>query len=242
MKGKDRCEETRTRMVQRNSSGELWDISRSASGSGRTVAERKLSKCDPQQGFSLIESLIVIAIIGIASAMSMIAVNNILPGIRADSARQFVMNQLRQTRQASIDQRRDFWVTFQGTSEMVTVRVELTPTPPPITTTPVSDYFLPNSMVFMLFPGNPDTPDGWGGTPPGTSGAPLIPVDFNCGGAPTCKIIFRSDGSVLDSSGAAINGTLFLGVLGQPSTARAVTILGATGRIKAYRFVSGAWN
>jgi prepilin-type N-terminal cleavage/methylation domain-containing protein len=178
-------------------------------------------------GFSLLELLVTILVIGIVSSFAIYGFNNVLPTLRADSASQLLVAQLRQARQASVDQRRDMLVTFRGTSEIVTVRLNLDST-----TTPLSDYFLPYGMVYMLFSGVPDTRDGFGNS---------AAVNFNCGGSGLpCTIRFQSDGSVLDSTGNYINGTVFIGRTGQNLTARAVTILGATGRIRGWRYNGNA--
>lgn len=201
-------------------------------GARETTAVGRAGRVRLAQGFSLLEVLVTVAIIGIISGISYLAFSNVLPTIRSDSAMQVLVAQLRQARQVSVDQRRNIQVTFQGTSEIVTVKVNLD-----ATTTQLSDYFLPYGMVYMVFAGVADTPDGWGGGPP------LKPVNFNCTSAlpSPCTITFLSDGSVLDNGGAPVNGTVFIGKAGQPLTARAATILGATGRIKGYRYSGSAW-
>ena len=47
--------------------------------------------------------------------------------------------------------------------------------------------------------------------------------------------------SVTDAQGNPINGSMFLGVSGRPETARSVTILGATGRVRSYRWTGNSW-
>ncbi len=184
------------------------------------------------------EALMVITIIGIISAIAIVAFTNELPTIRADSAMQLLEAQLRQARETAVDQRRNILVTFQGTAEMVTVlqNLDVTTTPPTvISTTTLSDYKLdPNQMTFMLFAGAPDTPDGFGNS---------LAISFTdqttrvqqCPTLP-CTITFQGDGTLVDNAGNYLNGTIFMGNLGNPVTARAVTILGSTGRIKGYRY------
>ena len=189
------------------------------------------------QGFSMTEVLITMTIIGIMFAIAIVAFTNELPTIRADSAMQLLEAQLRQARETAVDQRRNIQVTFQGTGEMLTVRQNLnvTTTPPTvISTTTLGDFILdPNQMVFTVFKGLPDTPDGFGNS---------TAVNFNCGNPPLpCTITFQGDGTMVDRTGASINGTVFIGNVGNTITARAVTILGATGRIKGYRYKTNAW-
>jgi type II secretory pathway pseudopilin PulG len=189
------------------------------------------------KGFSTVEFLATIGIIGIVSAMGVYTFNSVLPSMNADSAMQVLQAQLRQARQTSVDQRRNIQVTLQGTGEIVTVRqnLDLTTNPPTVvSTTTLSDYFLPNQMTYLVFAGTPDTPDGFGKS---------AAVNFNCGSPPLpCTITFQSDGTVVDRTGAYINGTVFMGIAGNPVTARAITILGATGRIKAYRYGGSSWS
>ena len=56
------------------------------------------------------------------------------------------------------------------------------------------------------------------------------------GGPPIMQ--FNPTGTFTDNTGTAIlNGSVFLGIPGQASTARAVTIMGGTGRVRQY-----TWN
>jgi hypothetical protein len=49
-------------------------------------------------------------------------------------------------------------------------------------------------------------------------------------------MVFQSDGEFLDGTTfLPINGTIFLGFPGQQSTARAVTVLGTTGRVRGWK-------
>jgi Tfp pilus assembly protein FimT len=168
--------------------------------------------------------LATIAIIAIMSGISYFAFTNILPTIRSDSAMQDLEVQIRLARDTSVRLRRNVLVTFQGIDEIVIVIQNLD-----LSTSPLTDYFLPYGMVYTVFAGVPDTPDAYGNT---------NALNFNCTSAlpSPCTITFRSDGSVLDSASGPVNGTVFIGQMGQPITARAVTIFGATGRIRGYRY------
>lgn len=202
-----------------------------------TNGVRKTAKACLEQGFSAVEVLVTLAIIGVLSGIAMVVFINELPTLRADAAMQLLEAQLRQARETAVDQRRNILVTFQGTGEMLTVRQDLniTTTPPTvISTTTLGDFILdPNQMVYTVFAALPDTPDGFGKS---------AAVNFNCGIPPLpCTITFQGDGSVVDHTGAYINGTIFIGNSGNVVTARAITILGATGRIKGYRFKIDSW-
>ena len=181
-----------------------------------------------EQGFSLVEVLIVVAVMMVLMGMSIFTVSTVLPTLRADSALSEVLTQLRQARLSSIDQRRNFTATFQGTNELVVVRQEV-----PAGTTAISDTFLPQGMVYMVFAGVPDTPDGFGNA---------NALNFSCpGNTVPCSIVFQSDGSVL-SNGVLQNGTVFIGrTAGNKNTARAVTVMGSTGRMRGYHCSGTSW-
>ena len=44
-----------------------------------------------------------------------------------------------------------------------------------------------------------------------------------------------------DANGQPLNGSVYFGLLGQPSSQRAVTILGATGRVRGYKWTGVRW-
>jgi prepilin-type N-terminal cleavage/methylation domain-containing protein len=184
----------------------------------------------PAAGFSIIEALVTIAIIGIVAGIALVAFGNVLPSVRADGALQLVEAQLRQAREVSVDQRRNVSVTFQGTNEMVTVRTNSDGS-----TTTLADYFLPYGMAFAVVTGVPDlpAPDNYGNAQA---------ISFSTCASLPCSIFFFSDGSIGDPNGIALSGTVFISTGGKPATARAMAILGATGRIKGYRYSGTAWR
>jgi prepilin-type N-terminal cleavage/methylation domain-containing protein len=188
-----------------------------------------------EAGFSAIEMMFVVAIMGIVCVIGFEAYNLALPAWRGNSAMQFLEAALRQAREVSIDQRRNVTVTFQGTSEIVAA-VQSSATCPASggSSTQLYDYFLPERMVYVLFAGIGDTPDGYGDS---------VAVTFNCPNSTLpCTITFQSDGSVLDGQCGSSNGSIFIGIVGQTNTARAVTILGATGKMKGWHYTGTGWN
>jgi len=199
----------------------------------------KKNRQAPQDaGFSFLEVLATVAIIGVVLGMVLVAFIRVLPGIRANGGLQLLQAQLLQAREISVDQRRYVTVTFQGTNELVTNEYKS----PGVNNnaTQLSDFFLPYAMIYTVISGVPNTPDSFGGT----SSA----VNF-CGSLP-CTITFQSDGTVLYNctftngnctGGSYTNGTIFIGMAGQALTARAVTILAATGRLRGYRYTGTVW-
>jgi Tfp pilus assembly protein FimT len=223
------------------------DISPNAICCGHTLAQwRRKLRCGGQgvgppgltrkvslpreEGFSLVELAFTLAIICIVVVVVFEAYANAYPAFRATSSVQLLQSELRQAREVSIDQRRSVQVTFQGTSELVAVVQGINGS----SNTQIYDYFLPEGLKYVLLTGVPDTPDGYGNS---------HAVNYSCpGNTLPCTITFQSDGSVLDGGGAYNNGSIFIGITGQTQTARAVTILSATGRIRAWSYNGSAWH
>jgi hypothetical protein len=54
--------------------------------------------------------------------------------------------------------------------------------------------------------------------------------------------MFNTDGTLIDTNGSPVNGSIFLSIFNQTGSTRAVTVLGATGRVRGYKWVSGPNN
>ena len=185
---------------------------------------------DVEAGFTMIELMLSLVIIGLVFGMAFEGYYTALPSMRANSGMQLLEAQLRIAREVAVDQRRYVQVTFQGTSELVAVIVGINGG----SNTPLYDYFLPERFVFVVFSTIGDTPDGYGNS---------AAVTYNCSGnSLPCTITFQSDGSVLNPSGSYTNGSIFIGITGQTQTARAVNILSPTGKIKGWRYTGSAWE
>jgi len=175
----------------------------------------------------MIEIIIVIAVLLIVSAITIIKMQPMIQQIRANAAMDQVMGQLRIAREAAISERRNIVVQFQNNNQIQLTRVNV-----PVGQSVLSTLAVEPSVVFMTFNGIPDTPDGFGNAAPvyfeGISGGPV-------------GMQFQSDGTFVDGVGNLVNGTVFLGIAGVPSSARAVTILGATGRVRSYKSTPDGW-
>ncbi len=59
---------------------------------------------------------------------------------------------------------------------------------------------------------------------------------------PVSGMLFQSDGELVDGATfQPINGTVFIGFPNQATASRAVTVLGATGRVRGWKYTGAAW-
>jgi Tfp pilus assembly protein FimT len=175
------------------------------------------------QGFSFIELIFVIGAISVMTVMALPLVQTTVPSFRANAAMNQVVRMLRSARHSAISDRRITTINFIGNNQIQLSQI------PPNGGAPVP-LDIPSTLEgggqFVVFPTVPDTPMGFG---------KAAPVSF-----PATQ--FLSDGSFGTAVGVPVNGTVFIGIPGQPFTARAVTILGSTGRIRAYHWDGTQWQ
>jgi hypothetical protein len=88
-------------------------------------------------------------------------------------------------------------------------------------------------MRFGLTAGVPDSPDNFGNAAAISFGA-------------AAQYRFTTDGTLVDQAGNLISGSIFLNWpgqgLGQERAARVITVLGATGRIRGYKWDGKQWK
>jgi type II secretory pathway pseudopilin PulG len=182
-----------------------------------------------QRGFSLIEGLVAISLIMIVMAMALINFGTALPNAKANSAMNQMVYQLRSARARAIAHRREVQITFVGANQMTIAELATVGAPPPPTTVSFE-----GGAIYTVFNTVPDIPApyNFGNTSPiyfaGVSGGPPI-------------MKFTTNGSFIDGGNTLINGTIFLGILGNDRTARAVSVLGATGRVRQYHWDGLQW-
>jgi type II secretory pathway pseudopilin PulG len=205
-----------------------------------------------QAGFSILELLITCAIAFTVMGMTILAMQPSWQQFQATAAMDQVKTVLREARETAISQRRTIAVQFVAPNVIELFQYQINypvgggaPTQV-LAATPFLTVPVENSAQFMTYTGeNPITAANViGGVADGYTGALSVPSGIYFGGVvggPAAGMMFQSDGTFTDGNGNSLNGTVFLGVPKLPSTARAVTILGSTGRIKAYRSVGAGW-
>jgi len=177
-----------------------------------------------QAGYSLIEMIVVMGLLVTLSGMAIVQINASNPGLKGDGAMRTVLAQLNQARESAITQRRYVRVVFTPPNLVQVIREDTT-----TTTTVLSSVLLEGGAAFMLTTGLPDSPDRFGN---GTA------VAFGS----VTNVKFSPEGTLVNQDGATANGSAFLAVPGTSLSARAVTILGSTGRIRGYRWIGSQWS
>ena len=184
----------------------------------------EMKRLHAAEGFTLLELLIVIAVTGILLGSTVMVASTVMSQSRADAATVSVVNTLSLARTRALTERRNFQVNFIMPNRIQVARVELTTNVPTI----VSDTVLENGYRFERYSGLPDTPDQFGGTTATSFG-------------PSPTRLFTSEGALVDAGGDVLNGSIFLGRNGVSSSARAVTVFGVTGLLRAWKWTGQEW-
>jgi prepilin-type N-terminal cleavage/methylation domain-containing protein len=175
-------------------------------------------------GFTMLELLVVLVLAGTVMAIFAGFYPIAAATMQGDADMRILSWQLKQARETAVNQRRPVQLQFLPPNGVQIVRLNI-----PNGTTVLETAVFEHNSQFLLFAGQPDTPDGFGRTGP---------ISF--GGAAT--VMFTADGMLTDGAGNPINGTIFLGQPGRPMTARALTIFGPTAMIRGYRWNGSAWS
>jgi type II secretory pathway pseudopilin PulG len=185
-----------------------------------------------RRGYSVIELLIVLACVGVISGFLFIRAMTVLPSFKSNSAMDQVIQQMRVARNTAIADRRAVIVNISAGAGTIQLQQVPPNGGPAVTllTVPLT------GAQFCLMPGVPDTPMGFGNAQAVTF------VNASNLGAAVAVTEFLSDGSFGGAVGVPVNGTIFTCIPGNTLSARAVTILGATGRVRPYHWDGTAWQ
>ena len=187
------------------------------------------------RGFSLVELMIVMIMILIAAVVAMINIRPILQQTHVNNAYNLTLGVLRSAREQAIGTRRVYIVSFNNAVTPNTITVTQGNTGAVIST-----YQLPSDVFFAVQAGFPAVgPDNFG------TGA--VPIDFDqnvtgAGALDKTSLYFYPDGSAQDSNANTNNGVVYLSRTADLMTPRALTVWGATGRIRGWRLYTGGTN
>lgn len=178
-----------------------------------------------EAGYNLIELMLVVGIMGVLSGMAVIQLGASRPGMKGDGAMRVVLSQVRQAREMAITQRRNMRIVFDQNNRVQVIREEV----PGPATTAISTVLIEGGLQYLLVSGLSDTPDAFGNASAVAFGA-------------ATEVKFNPDGNLIDQLGRSLNGTVFVALANEKMSARAVTVFGSTGRIRAYRWDGRIWK
>jgi prepilin-type N-terminal cleavage/methylation domain-containing protein len=182
-----------------------------------------MKKWTSDSGYSLLETMMTLAIFGTVAAMAAFQIGIARPGFKGDGAMRTVMAQMNTAREQAITERRVMRILFTAPNTVQIVRENF---PVAQGLTIISTVTLEGGISYGLTTGVPDTPDGLG---------KATAIDF--GTATLYR--FTSEGTLVNQANQPISGTVFLALPGQNRGARAITIMGATGRVRGYKWNGG---
>jgi prepilin-type N-terminal cleavage/methylation domain-containing protein len=187
------------------------------------------------RGFSLLETMVVVSITLIAACISFITLQPTLKQAHANAAFSESFMLLRQYRQRAIDERKRYIVTFVAPQ---TIQISRWDVAVPVSPAPVLLYTetISPDVQFTVVAGVP------GGAPPDNFGNAAAAIDFGqgIGLGGLNYVLFMPDGSAQDVNGNLNNGVLYMGRPGDLYSSRAVSVFGATGRIRGWQLVQQA--
>jgi len=186
-----------------------------------------------EKGFSLVEAMIVVAVVLAIVGLAIFQIAPSMKGAKSQAALETTLGVLRRYHEAAVDQRRIYQVVFTQPGT-IQVNVETFDADGSVSWLPVETYQLPAETQFVCVSGIPTV------APPDGLGHGVNSIDFmvdNGGGYNT--VVFQKDGRATDTLGRLNNGVLYIAQPGELNSSKAVTVLGATGRVKGWRLFQG---
>jgi prepilin-type N-terminal cleavage/methylation domain-containing protein len=182
------------------------------------------------RGFSLLEMMVVVAIAFIAAAVSLMSLQPVLRQTRVTGAYNTTLMAMRRAREASIGERRRYLVRFSNAAVPNTVTISpADPAPGGVRVT----YSLPLDVQFATVTGMPAAgPDGFG------NGTVAIDFDQNIATPTKTDVYFYPDGSAQDANNNINNGVVYVARPGELNTSMAISLWGATGRLRGWRYTT----
>jgi len=184
------------------------------------------------RGFSLIELMVTVTIILVVTGVAIFGMQPALQFSRVNNAYNITLAAIRQTRDSAVAQRQQYSVTFSNAA-----------VPNTITITNgfgnvVATYQLPTDVTYQVITGIPTAaaavPDGFG------SGSIAIGFDQGVAGGVQNVIYFMPDGTGQDVNGNINNGVIYIARASQLYSSHAITVWGATGRMRGWRLYNNA--
>ncbi len=190
-----------------------------------------IHKSGRQAGFTVIELLIVMALGILLCAYATVQTRQGMATFRANGAMNAVKAKLNSIRETAMSRERDITIQFNGTNGIDFFMVN-----PDASLTKIDNVTLEGSNTFV----------STFSTLTGTTALDTWCTDgTNTWANLTTKttLRFNSDGALIDgATRKLVSGCFYLGVSGTNTTARAISVFGATGRMRTYRYVGTSWT
>ncbi|MFQ5780143.1 MAG: GspH/FimT family pseudopilin [Nitrospiria bacterium] len=186
-------------------------------------------KLQDQKGYTLIELMVTVALIGVVATMAVPSFRETLPHIRLKGATRALATDLRFARAEAVARNDIIWVVFGNTGANYTVRQG-------------NDPLVATELMSV------DLSEEYTGVSLGYPGVTSRPPDFPAA-VPPGAITFNTQMIRLDALGRAMGG----GTDASPTSGEiyltnsrgevyCVTVLGTSGRVKVYKWMGGAWQ
>jgi len=172
----------------------------------------------------------VVATLAVLAGIGIGVSSNVARMARGESGAQQLDAFLKRHREMAVARRRDIEIRFLPPNQVQSAQ-RAVPDPPAATPAPtvLDTLTFEGNNEYRVFAGMPDTPNLFG------NGAAI-----NLGLVP--PVMFSSEGAFVDLAGNPVNATISLGVVGDPMTASAVTILGPTASIERWKWDGANWT
>jgi Tfp pilus assembly protein FimT len=198
-----------------------------------------------EHGYTLLETMIAITIIMTVAAVSVLSLQTVIRASRADEGYDTLLMEMRTARERSIEERKQYIVCFGATIPTGALTPLGVPDAqsvqlfrwdigfPQSEAVQINKIELPKDDFYQTLAGFPtaaaQVPDGLG------NGAVAINFDIGVAGAIPNQVMFLPDGSAHDVNGNYNTGILYVARNNDLFSGRAITLYGASGRIRGWR-------
>jgi prepilin-type N-terminal cleavage/methylation domain-containing protein len=180
-----------------------------------------------ESGFSLVEMMVVVGIAGVLTAMAVVQIGLAKSAMQGDAAMRSLMAAMNQAREAAITQRRNMRMVFDANNRIQIIREEV---PGPATTV-VATVLFEGGMKYLKLV-TTDTLDQFGNT---------NPVNLPTASGTPPEVKFTPEGKFVNQAGQTLNATVLIARTNTVTSQRAATIMGSTGRVRAFRWDGTKW-